>query len=363
MSRWIQFTKQTTSIEQLGEPMNVIESLPDGPLDIVGDVHGEWSALQALLGHLGYRDDGSHPSGRTLIFVGDLVDRGEDSPAVLNWVLPKVVAGRVICVIGNHELNLIRSDPKEGNGWFFDHNHDHEKGKFLDAPSLKPQQRGAILAALNRLPIAAERADLRIVHACWDPASLATLLETAALHSGWADCFDHYHRLQDEQLEAIRAHADFDGEDQQFQALDKLSDEAIKRHLPAAFPQLVRYQQTEQNGNPVRVLTSGQEEPADQAFHAGGKPRLLRRVRWWNRYTDRPAVVYGHHWRKATDAVGPAQWYGEAGNAYCVDFSVGQRFKQRATGSAAYANGRLAALRWPEAKVVFDDGEVVQTIR
>ena len=74
-------------------------------------------------------------------------------------------------------------------------------------------------------------------------------------------------------------------------------------------------------------------------------------------------MVYGHHWRKATDAVGPAQWYGEAGNAYCVDFSVGQRFKQRATGSAAYANGRLAALRWPEAKVVFDDGEVVQTIR
>ncbi|WP_231867716.1 metallophosphoesterase [Snodgrassella sp. CFCC 13594] len=45
-------------------------------LDIVGDVHGEWSALTHLLHHLGYDDLGRHPQGRKLVFVGDLCDRG-----------------------------------------------------------------------------------------------------------------------------------------------------------------------------------------------------------------------------------------------------------------------------------------------
>ncbi len=54
--------------------MSLIQSLPDGPLDIVGDIHGEHDALCALLGHLGYDLDGAHPDGRTLVFVGDFCD-------------------------------------------------------------------------------------------------------------------------------------------------------------------------------------------------------------------------------------------------------------------------------------------------
>ena len=49
--------------------------------DIVGDVHGELSALLALLAELGYeRRSGAWraPEGRSLVFVGDLVDRGPD---------------------------------------------------------------------------------------------------------------------------------------------------------------------------------------------------------------------------------------------------------------------------------------------
>ena len=38
-----------------------IQTLPDGALDIVGDVHGEWLALQNLLRHLGYDGEGNHP--------------------------------------------------------------------------------------------------------------------------------------------------------------------------------------------------------------------------------------------------------------------------------------------------------------
>ena len=28
--------------------MSLIQALPDGPLDVVGDIHGEWEALAAL---------------------------------------------------------------------------------------------------------------------------------------------------------------------------------------------------------------------------------------------------------------------------------------------------------------------------
>ena len=57
-------------------PYRYRQSLPDTPLDIVGDVHGEFAAFQSLLHRLGYRDDGFHPRGRRLVFVGDLCDRG-----------------------------------------------------------------------------------------------------------------------------------------------------------------------------------------------------------------------------------------------------------------------------------------------
>ena len=64
-------------------PMSLIQSLPEGPLDIVGDIHGEFDALLALLSHLGYDPRGHHPQGRRPVFVGDFCDRGPDSPAVL----------------------------------------------------------------------------------------------------------------------------------------------------------------------------------------------------------------------------------------------------------------------------------------
>ncbi|MEV6377976.1 polynucleotide kinase-phosphatase [Streptomyces sp. NPDC051773] len=73
-----------------------------GPFDIVGDIHGCASELESLLGKLGYVD-GVHPEGRTAVFVGDLVDRGPDSPAVLRRVMSMVGSGNALCVPGNHE--------------------------------------------------------------------------------------------------------------------------------------------------------------------------------------------------------------------------------------------------------------------
>ncbi|MGK5639759.1 polynucleotide kinase-phosphatase [Streptomyces sp. URMC 126] len=88
-----------------------------GPFDIIGDVHGCRAELESLLTRLGYgieRDDRGrpvdavHPAGRTAVFVGDLVDRGPDSPGVLRLAMGMVEAGHALCVPGNHENKLGR---------------------------------------------------------------------------------------------------------------------------------------------------------------------------------------------------------------------------------------------------------------
>ncbi|MEU6085250.1 polynucleotide kinase-phosphatase [Streptomyces sp. NPDC047085] len=73
-----------------------------GPFDIIGDIHGCSAELEALLTKLGYVD-GTHPDGRTAVFVGDLVDRGPDTPGVLRRVMSMVGSGDALCVPGNHE--------------------------------------------------------------------------------------------------------------------------------------------------------------------------------------------------------------------------------------------------------------------
>ena len=89
-----------------------------GPFDIIGDIHGCRSELVTLLERLDYqvvRDaegravDAAHPLGRTAVLVGDLVDRGPDTPGVLRLVMGMVAAGHAICVPGNHEHKLSRA--------------------------------------------------------------------------------------------------------------------------------------------------------------------------------------------------------------------------------------------------------------
>ena len=88
-----------------------------GPFDIVGDVHGCRAELETLLTTLGWdihRDaaghavSARHPLGRTAVFVGDLVDRGPDTPGVLRLVMGMIEDGTALCVAGNHEAKLLR---------------------------------------------------------------------------------------------------------------------------------------------------------------------------------------------------------------------------------------------------------------
>ena len=89
-----------------------------GPFDVIGDIHGCRGELEALLSRLGYvieRDPdhrptgAAHPLGRTAVFLGDLVDRGPDSPGVLRLVMGMADAGHALVVPGNHENKLVRA--------------------------------------------------------------------------------------------------------------------------------------------------------------------------------------------------------------------------------------------------------------
>jgi protein phosphatase len=90
----------------------------EGPFDAVGDVHGCRAELETLLGELGYvitRDeagrpiDAAHPDNRTLILLGDLVDRGPDTAGVLRLAMGMAAAGHALVVPGNHENKLLRA--------------------------------------------------------------------------------------------------------------------------------------------------------------------------------------------------------------------------------------------------------------
>lgn len=85
-----------------------------GPFDIVGDVHGCHAELVDLLRTLGWDvdpdgTDARHPDGRTAVFLGDLVDRGPATPAVLRLVMRMVESGAALCIPGNHENKLKRA--------------------------------------------------------------------------------------------------------------------------------------------------------------------------------------------------------------------------------------------------------------
>ena len=47
------------------EDRKTVRPLFEGPVDIIGDVHGERTALESLLRKLGYDDRGRHREGRS----------------------------------------------------------------------------------------------------------------------------------------------------------------------------------------------------------------------------------------------------------------------------------------------------------
>ena len=100
---------------------------------VVGDVHGKIELLKDLLTKW-------DEENQQLLFLGDLIDRGEDSKACLELVWQLVQEKNAICLTGNHERMFLAwlRDPEERYGHYQSNGGDTTinslLGRPLDAP-------------------------------------------------------------------------------------------------------------------------------------------------------------------------------------------------------------------------------------
>jgi serine/threonine protein phosphatase 1 len=80
----------------------------------VGDIHGCFQALTTLAKFVPFR-----PEQDALITLGDYIDRGPGSCAVIDWLIDYRRRGKLIALRGNHELMMLaaREDDEHLREW------------------------------------------------------------------------------------------------------------------------------------------------------------------------------------------------------------------------------------------------------
>jgi len=74
----------------------------------IGDVHGEVDKLDVLLGRI-ETDPLRAGAAHLIVFLGDLIDRGPDSRAVIVRAKSLSAAGRAVVIKGNHEQLMLHA--------------------------------------------------------------------------------------------------------------------------------------------------------------------------------------------------------------------------------------------------------------
>ena len=96
---------------------------PRGPSDklicAIGDIHGQLGCLERLLARI---DDHLHQRGglsNHLIFLGDYIDRGRETRALLDYLIDLGEQRSCVFLRGNHEQVLLDflDDPDAGKAW------------------------------------------------------------------------------------------------------------------------------------------------------------------------------------------------------------------------------------------------------
>ena len=153
--------------------------------DIIGDIHGQYDKLKALMARLGYKPAGKGflpPEGRQALFLGDLIDPkpGHTQPggvkAVLEVVKSMCDRGYAECIMGNHELNAIYFHSKGPDGQWLrvrgSKNIRMHQGTLDDFPDFEDPEsewQRIWLPWMKSLPFYFENNSVRAVHATWHP--------------------------------------------------------------------------------------------------------------------------------------------------------------------------------------------------
>jgi len=174
--------------------------------EIIGDIHAQAAKLERLLARLGYAPvdgddllyiDTSDAADRTLVFLGDLIDRGPENRRVVEIVRGLVERGDALAIMGNHEFNAIcyhSRDPQSGEPLrAHSEKHRRQHQSFLDEFPLGSAAARDVIDWFKTLPLyhelempAGSRRETKVltsaagpdstrarcIHACWDPAQI-----------------------------------------------------------------------------------------------------------------------------------------------------------------------------------------------
>jgi serine/threonine protein phosphatase 1 len=94
--------------------------LPDGVrIYAIGDVHGRADLLQSLLTVIDADLARSTPERAIQVFLGDYVDRGPHSRAVIDLLIARSKSHETVCLRGNHEVFMLEvlQDPARLQEW------------------------------------------------------------------------------------------------------------------------------------------------------------------------------------------------------------------------------------------------------
>ena len=140
---------------------------------VVGDIHGKAGMLEELMTHW----DGQSQ----LVFLGDLIDRGEDSSKVIELVKDFVEQQGAICLSGNHEYMFLAwiDNPTERYDHYRRNGGDTTINSLLGRPLTAPvdgvadarrvqETCGDLVAFIRSLPFVYETEHYIFVHAGLD---------------------------------------------------------------------------------------------------------------------------------------------------------------------------------------------------
>ena len=150
--------------------------------DVIGDIHGEYELLVSLLKKLGYKEImGSwRQYNHTVIFLGDLIDKGPKQIATVNLVRKMSEVGSAKCILGNHELNAIAwATPDPYMPWAYLRRHS-KAGNLKQHLAFLNEVRdrtihNEIIEWFKTLPLWLELGGIRVIHACWNEGYMAEL--------------------------------------------------------------------------------------------------------------------------------------------------------------------------------------------
>jgi len=168
---------------ELGLVMN------DQTYDLIGDIHGRFDKLTALMERLGYEQDGAGftpPAGHRALFLGDLIDPKPSHPcpggvrATLRAAKAMCDRGHALCLMGNHELNAVFFHSKGPDGTCLrarsEKNVRMHQGTLDDFPDHElpgSEWRQVWIPWMKRLPFHLDLGGVRAVHATWHPEMIA----------------------------------------------------------------------------------------------------------------------------------------------------------------------------------------------